>query len=162
MPPYLPVRKRPAIKSRCKKKPFHCNSTVGLQKPPQCQTGKHFFACWGSAPLILEICGGLWGWAGSAHTDSPGPLCPPRQVPWLKQSRSPLPPHARSRPGLCHMYKVSCGCWPTSQRSPVCENALSSVDRPLRGFTWIRTGSSFRGSRVPGVQVYRASVSPNR
>ena len=28
------------------------------------------------------------------------------QVPWLKQSRSPLPPHARSRPGLCNMYQV--------------------------------------------------------
>ncbi|NP_001020427.1 myelin basic protein isoform 4 [Mus musculus] len=29
------------------------------------------------------------------------------KVPWLKQSRSPLPSHARSRPGLCHMYKDS-------------------------------------------------------
>ncbi|KAM5218682.1 myelin basic protein isoform 1-T2 [Hipposideros larvatus] len=27
------------------------------------------------------------------------------KVPWLKQSRSPLPPHARSQPGLCNMYK---------------------------------------------------------
>uniref|UniRef100_A0A8D1L9A8 Myelin basic protein n=1 Tax=Sus scrofa TaxID=9823 RepID=A0A8D1L9A8_PIG len=27
------------------------------------------------------------------------------KVPWLKQSRSPLPPHARSRPGLCNMYQ---------------------------------------------------------
>nr|XP_008537072.1 PREDICTED: myelin basic protein isoform X2 [Equus przewalskii]XP_008537073.1 PREDICTED: myelin basic protein isoform X2 [Equus przewalskii] len=28
------------------------------------------------------------------------------KVPWLKQSRSPLPSHAHSRPGLCNMYKV--------------------------------------------------------
>ncbi|XP_014391394.1 PREDICTED: myelin basic protein isoform X1 [Myotis brandtii] len=27
------------------------------------------------------------------------------KVPWLKQGRSPLPPHARSQPGLCNMYK---------------------------------------------------------
>ncbi|XP_023503779.1 myelin basic protein isoform X1 [Equus przewalskii] len=27
------------------------------------------------------------------------------KVPWLKQSRSPLPSHAHSRPGLCNMYK---------------------------------------------------------
>ncbi|XP_004640251.2 myelin basic protein isoform X2 [Octodon degus] len=29
------------------------------------------------------------------------------KVPWLKQSRSPLPSHARSQPGLCNMYKDS-------------------------------------------------------
>lgn len=34
------------------------------------------------------------------------PLCVPWQVPWLKQGRSPLPPHARRQPGLCNMYKV--------------------------------------------------------
>ncbi|KAI5278399.1 Myelin Basic Protein [Manis pentadactyla] len=27
------------------------------------------------------------------------------KVPWLTQSRSPLPSHARSKPGLCNMYK---------------------------------------------------------
>lgn len=60
---------------------------------------------------------------GSGHTGSGGtlrrtggstsaacglnrPLCVPWQVPWLKQGRSPLPPHARSQPGLCNMYKV--------------------------------------------------------
>lgn len=94
--------------------------------------------------------------------DSPGPLCPPRQVPWLKQSRSPLSPHARSRPGLCHLYKVSCGCWPTSQGSPVCENALSSVDRPLRGSHGLGQAAPSGAQRIPGVQVYRTSVSPNK
>uniref|UniRef100_A0A7N9CFQ4 Myelin basic protein n=1 Tax=Macaca fascicularis TaxID=9541 RepID=A0A7N9CFQ4_MACFA len=34
-------------------------------------------------------------------------LCVPRQVPWLKPGRSPLPSHARSQPGLCNMYKDS-------------------------------------------------------
>nr|XP_040127779.1 myelin basic protein isoform X3 [Ictidomys tridecemlineatus] len=29
------------------------------------------------------------------------------KVPWLKQSRSPLPSYARSQPGLCNMYKDS-------------------------------------------------------
>ncbi|XP_042549453.1 myelin basic protein isoform X3 [Dipodomys spectabilis] len=29
------------------------------------------------------------------------------KVPWLKQSRSPLPAHTRSQPGLCNMYKDS-------------------------------------------------------
>uniref|UniRef100_A0A8C5YG98 Myelin basic protein n=1 Tax=Microcebus murinus TaxID=30608 RepID=A0A8C5YG98_MICMU len=29
------------------------------------------------------------------------------KVPWLKQSRSPLASQARSRPGLCNLYKVS-------------------------------------------------------
>ncbi|KAF6088598.1 myelin basic protein [Phyllostomus discolor] len=27
------------------------------------------------------------------------------KVPWLTQGRSPLPAHARGRPGLCNMYK---------------------------------------------------------
>ncbi|XP_066209193.1 myelin basic protein isoform X2 [Saccopteryx leptura] len=27
------------------------------------------------------------------------------KVPWLQQGRRPLPPHARSQPGLCNMYK---------------------------------------------------------
>ncbi|XP_053427060.1 myelin basic protein isoform X1 [Nycticebus coucang] len=29
------------------------------------------------------------------------------KVPWLKQSRSPLPSHPHGRPGLCNMYKDS-------------------------------------------------------
>lgn len=28
------------------------------------------------------------------------------QVPWLKQSGNPLPPHARSPPGLCNVHQV--------------------------------------------------------
>lgn len=46
------------------------------------------------------------GLASSAREDSNGHSVSLRQVPWLKQSRSPLPPHARSQPGLCNMYKV--------------------------------------------------------
>lgn len=44
--------------------------------------------------------------ASSTREDSNGHSVSLRQVPWLKQGRSPLPPHARSQPGLCNMYKV--------------------------------------------------------
>ncbi|XP_035866014.1 myelin basic protein [Phyllostomus discolor] len=37
--------------------------------------------------------------------DSTGHSVSLRQVPWLTQGRSPLPAHARGRPGLCNMYK---------------------------------------------------------
>lgn len=40
-----------------------------------------------------------------AHVDS-GATLSLWQVPWLKQSKSPLGPHARSPPGLCNMYQV--------------------------------------------------------
>lgn len=46
---------------------------------------------------------------GGAHPGLTTPTLYPRQVPWLTQSRSPLPSHARSQPGLCNMYKVRRG-----------------------------------------------------
>ncbi|KAF5919002.1 hypothetical protein HPG69_003637, partial [Diceros bicornis minor] len=59
------------------------------------------------------------------------------KVPWLKQSRSPLPSHAHSRPGLCNMHKVRC------------QDAARSA--PPRGHTSSR-GPPLSSVRTGGVQ----------
>lgn len=71
--------------------------------PPSCQaTSSHPHPA--SPPPHPGSAGGR-GASPGARADS-GATLSLWQVPWLKQSKSPLGPHARSPPGLCNMYQV--------------------------------------------------------
>lgn len=87
--------------------------------------------------------------------DSPHTLCP-QQVPWPKQSRSPLPCNTHSRPGLCNLYKVR----PGPPRSPgsvpgaqppgsVCEPPQSKRGRFRPGGAGMGTQQGRRRRRAP-------------
>lgn len=82
-------------------------------------------------PTQRGCCWRTWGSASGARMDSNGHSVSLWQVPWLKQSRSPLPPHARSQPGLCNMYKVRRAPAPPAPPAP--HRELCSLRCPIGG-----------------------------
>lgn len=110
---------------------------------------KAFLCLLGLATQTLEICGGLWGSAGSAHagltrptlSSSAGTLAKAEPEPSALSCPQPsrAVPHVQGKLRLLtHQPRVTC-VWKCSQ---LCEQVFERVIQ-------IRTGGSFRGSLRP-------------
>lgn len=80
------------------------------------------------------------------------------QVPWLKQSRSPLPPHARSQPGLCNMYKVRRAPTPPAPPAATPQAVFPRLS-PSVGGVW---GASLSRGHSRSSTAFVSYVSPSQ